>query len=60
MPGVVFEGPKLSKDQKRQLVKEFTKIASEITDIPEHAFIVTIKENDKDNVGVGGILLSEK
>lgn len=60
MPGVVFEGPKLSKDQKRQLVKEFTKIASEITNIPEHAFIVTIRENELENVGIGGVLLSER
>ena len=60
MPGIIFEGPKLNKNQKRQLVKEFTKVASEVTKIPESAFIVTIKENDLDNVGVGGMLLSEK
>lgn len=60
VPIIVLEGPKLSKEQKRMLVKEFTKIASEITRIPEQAFIVSIKENDQDNVGVGGVLLSER
>jgi 4-oxalocrotonate tautomerase len=27
---------------------------------PEQAFVVLLKENEKDNIGVGGQLLSEK
>jgi len=59
MPHIVLDGPKLNKEQKSKIVQEFTKIASEVTGIPEKAFVVMIKENEPDNVGVGGILLSD-
>lgn len=35
MPVITIEGPKISKDQKRQLVESFTKAASTVTKIPE-------------------------
>ena len=60
MPQIVFDGPKLAKEQKRALVEKFTQIASEVTKIPSEAFVVTIKENELDNIGVGGKLLSER
>jgi 4-oxalocrotonate tautomerase len=60
MPEIVFDGPKLTKEQKRALVERFTQIASEVTSIPKEAFVVMIKENDLDNIGVGGKLLSER
>jgi len=60
MPNIVFDGPKLTKDQKRALVERFTQAASEVTKIPMEAFVVTIKENELDNIGVGGRLLSER
>ncbi len=59
MPVITIEGPQLSKEQKRQLVDSFTKAASNVTKIPEQAFVVLIKENNQDNVGVGGTLLSD-
>lgn len=60
MPVITVEGSKLSKEQKSELVKSLTKTASTITNVPEQAYVVLIKENDRDNIGVGGILLSDK
>jgi 4-oxalocrotonate tautomerase len=60
MPHIVLDGPRLTKEQKREIVEKFTEIASEVTKIPKEAFVVMIKENDPDNVGVGGKLLSER
>jgi 4-oxalocrotonate tautomerase len=60
MPVITLEAGKLSVDQKRELVKEFTGTASRLLKLPEQAFIVLLKENEGDNIGVGGELLSEK
>ena len=48
----------IDKDQKEQLVKEFTESASRIMNIPPETFIVYLKENELDNIGSGGKLLS--
>lgn len=60
MPVITIEAAKLSKEQKRELVASLTKSASSIMNAPEQAFVVFVKENDIDNIGVGGTLLSEK
>ncbi len=60
MPVVTFEAAKLSIEQKRQLVAEFTETASRITGLSKETIFVFLKENSADNVGVGGVLLSEK
>ena len=60
MPIIYMDGPALTKGQKAKLVKNFTRVASEITKIPAGSFIVLIEERDRDNVGVGGVLLSDK
>ncbi|GKS14532.1 hypothetical protein YDYSY3_55320 [Paenibacillus chitinolyticus] len=60
MPVITLEGAKLSKEQKGQLVKELTASAARIMNTPEQAFIVILKENEKDNVGLGGQLISER
>jgi len=60
VPVITLETAKLSKEQKSQLVKEFTESASKITGIPKQAFNVILKENELDNIGVGGKLLSDK
>jgi len=60
MPVITFEGPKISKEQKTQLVKEFVSNAVKILNIQEEAFITLIKENELDNIGNGRILVSEK
>jgi len=60
MPVITVEAGKMDKEQKALLVKELTKKASEILNIPEQAFVTVLKENEPDNVGVGGQLLSAK
>jgi len=60
MPVITLEAGKLNKEQKSELVKEFTSTASKIMNVPEQAFIVLIKESELDNVGFGGQLLSER
>lgn len=60
MPAIIVEGIPLSVDQKRELVAALTKSASSIMKVSEQAFQVYIKENSRDNIGVGGILVSER
>jgi len=60
MPVIMVEGIPLSADQKRELVAILTKSASSIMNVSEQAFQVYIKENSRDNIGVGGILVSER
>lgn len=60
MPIITFEGPKLTKEQKIEMVKAFTKTASEVTKMPEQAFIVTLRAVEKEDVAVGGVLISER
>ena len=60
MPVITLEAGKLNKEQKNQMVKEFTATASKVMNVPEQAFIVLIKENEQDNIGFGGKLLSDR
>jgi len=60
VPNIIFEGGKMDLDKKKELVEKFTEIASRITGIQKEAFTIVIKENSPENVGVGGVLLSEK
>lgn len=60
MPVITLEASKLTKEQKQLLAKEFTESASRITGIPPEAFYVFLKENELENIGVGGKLLSDK
>jgi 4-oxalocrotonate tautomerase len=60
MPVITLEAGKLNKEQKSRLVKELTSKASEIMNVPEQAFIVLLKENEMDNIGFAGKLLSER
>jgi 4-oxalocrotonate tautomerase len=60
MPVIVFEGRKLKKEQKEELIRGFTEVAHRVTGIPKEAFTVFLKENEPDNVGVGGEPLSKR
>ena len=50
---------KMSKEKKAQLVKEVTESTARITGLPEQGIFVFIKENEPENVGVGGVLLPD-
>lgn len=60
MPAIIVEGSTLNKDQKRELVSSLTKTASNIMNVSEQSIQVYLQEHDKDNIGVGGVLVSEK
>ncbi|MFZ7119798.1 MAG: 4-oxalocrotonate tautomerase DmpI [Eubacteriaceae bacterium] len=59
MPVISMEIGKVSKETKAKLVMEISKKASDILGIPQEAFVTLIKENDFDNIGNGGKLLSD-
>jgi len=59
MPFIKLEAGKIDKDKKEKLISEFTRVASETLGIPEEAFIILIKENDTDNWGLGGKVLTK-
>ncbi|KLU66602.1 4-oxalocrotonate tautomerase [Desulfosporosinus acididurans] len=59
MPFIKLEAGKIDKEKKEKLINEFTRVASDILGISEEAFIVLIKENEMDNWGTGGKLLSK-
>lgn len=48
-----------NKEKKAQLVQALTEAASSVTQIPADKFIVFIKEMERENIGVGGKLLSD-
>lgn len=54
-----MEVGKLNREQKEKLIKEFTESAARILALPPEAFTVYLNENDYDNIGVGGRLLSD-
>ncbi|MFE4094828.1 4-oxalocrotonate tautomerase DmpI [Priestia sp. YIM B13484] len=60
MSVITVEASKLTKEQKRKLIKELTTSAANTMDLPEQVFFVFIKENDRDNIGVAGELLSDR
>ena len=59
MPSITMELVKMSKEKKAQLVKEITESTSRLTGLPQQAIFVFIKENETENVGVGGVLLPD-
>jgi len=60
MPTILFYGPDLDRDKKREMVKVFTKAASEATGIRESAFVVYLIPTSDDTVAVGGELLADR
>lgn len=60
MPIINFDGGTMTKEQKAQLVAGFTEHAHKVTGIPKQAFVVLIRENSPENIGVGGELLADR
>jgi len=61
MPNVVIDGPKINDlEVKRQLIKEITDALEKAYKIPRNAYIIVIRENSPENVGVGGTLLTDR
>ena len=59
MPYISIESGKLTAGQKKQLIERLTATASEITNIPEQFFTISIKEIPDENYGIGGKSIDE-
>ena len=61
MPSVTIEGPKIEDVAvKRVLVSEITDALEKAYKLPREVYIVLIKENPPENIGVGGRLIIDK
>ncbi|MFX0035142.1 MAG: 4-oxalocrotonate tautomerase DmpI [Candidatus Hermodarchaeota archaeon] len=61
MPNITIDGPKIENlEAKRNLIKEITIAVEKAYNIPKEHIIVVIKENLPENVGIGGILISDR
>ena len=60
MPVITLEAASLNGDQKTALIRELTASASRIMGLPPEAFFVFLKENGVENVGVGGVPLTDR
>ena len=54
MPYITIESGALSDEQKENLIKRLTEVSSEIMNVPQEFFSVTIKELPDKNFGIGG------
>ncbi len=54
MPYITVESGVLSDEQKELLMKRLTEVSSEIMNIPQEFFTMTIKELPDKNFGIGG------
>jgi phenylpyruvate tautomerase PptA (4-oxalocrotonate tautomerase family) len=60
MPVLIYEGPELSPNQRKELIKGLTEVACKVSpEIPKEAYYVFLREHPDDKVGVGGCTLPE-
>ncbi len=59
MPVITLEISQLNREQKKLLVHELTKVTARVSGLPLETITMFIKENDLDNIGFAGRLLSE-
>ncbi|MDR3542623.1 MAG: tautomerase family protein [Desulfosporosinus sp.] len=59
MPVITIDMHKTNTEQKKALIKNLTKTAVEITNIPAEKFTILINELDSTNIGIGGLTLAE-
>jgi len=54
MPYITVEGGQLTVEQKEKLIAKLSEVSSEIMNIPQDFFMITIKELYDKNIGIGG------
>ncbi len=60
MPVIKVEIGRQSNEKKKEIIAQLTQTMAQITNIPAQAFVVYINEYDAENIGTGGIPLSER
>lgn len=51
---------KLSRKQKKKIVKGVTKVIADEADKPKSSIIIFIDEDSRENIATGGVLLDDK
>jgi phenylpyruvate tautomerase PptA (4-oxalocrotonate tautomerase family) len=60
MPVLIYEGPELNQEQRKDVIKGLTDVACRaLPNIPRDAFYVFLREYPEDKVGVGGLVLHD-
>ena len=60
MPVVSIDGGKLDVEKKRELCCKITDALEAVYGLPKSAYIVLLRENEQENIGVGGELLCDR
>ena len=60
MPVISVELTHQTKEKKKEIIEKLTQTMVEVTNIPAQAFTVIVNEHDPENIGVGGVPLSER
>ena len=61
MPTITLDGPIIKdREKKRALVEALTTAAQHYYGLPRETYVVVIKENSPENVGVGGVLVADR
>lgn len=60
MPVVTIDGGTLDVEKKRTLCCEITDALERAYGHPKSAYIILIRENERENIGVGGELLCDR
>ena len=60
MPVLIYEGPELNQEQRKDMIKGLTDVACRVLpNIPRDAFYVFLREYPEEKVGVGGLVLPD-
>ena len=60
MPVIQVELTHQSKEKKKEIIEKVTQTMVEVTNIPAQSFTVIINEHEPEDIGVGGVPLSER
>ncbi len=60
MPVIQMYGPKMTNEQKKELICAYAEATSKVLGVPVQAVNTTIFENDPNNVGNGTQTLAEQ
>ena len=61
MPVVTIDGPaRATKEQNKKIIEKVSRIVADAYEMPVESITVIIRGTHPDNVGTGGIQLSEK
>lgn len=59
MPIISWEGGKLGKEQKKELIEKLTEVAVAVTKVPAKFYSVIIREQLDENLGFAGETVEE-